>query len=443
MTSSSDTSQAPAMVRQRGSFRRVIGASVAGTTLEWYDHFIYGSAAALVFPALFFPAGNPVAATLLSLATYSVAFVTRPLGAVIFGHFGDKRGRKAVLVATLVIMGAATTLIGVVPTYGQVGIWAPVLLVVLRFVQGIGLGGEWGGAALMVGESSKDGRRGFFGALVQIASPVGLLIANGVFSLVTFLVSDEAFFAWGWRVPFLASGILVLIGLWIRVQVHESPVFEEAGGRHEQSRAPLLVVVTEHWRTVAIAVGSRIGSDVTFYVFNVFVLVYGTTQLGASRQLLLNAVLLGAAAQALAIPVWGHLADRIGRRPVLAIGAIGSAAWVFAFFSFLHSGSTILMLLAPVVGNVLIAAMWGPLAAYVPELFPTRVRYTGAGLGFQLAGVFGGALAPIITAFFIAQFGSWIPVAVYLAALLALMVGCVLAARETAHVDLRTVGEAG
>ncbi|MGW5641561.1 MFS transporter [Saccharopolyspora sp. NPDC003752] len=431
------------MVRQRGSFRRVIGASVAGTTLEWYDHFIYGSAAALVFPALFFPAGNPVAATLLSLATYSVAFVTRPLGAVIFGHFGDKRGRKAVLVATLVIMGAATTLIGVVPTYGQVGIWAPVLLVVLRFVQGIGLGGEWGGAALMVGESSKDGRRGFFGALVQIASPVGLLIANGVFSLVTFLVSDEAFFAWGWRVPFLASGILVLIGLWIRVQVHESPIFEEAGGRHEQSRVPLLVVVTEHWRTVAIAVGSRIGSDVTFYVFNVFVLVYGTTQLGASRQLLLNAVLLGAAAQALAIPVWGHLADRLGRRPVLAIGALGSAAWVFAFFSFLHSGSTVLMLLAPVVGNVLIAAMWGPLAAYVPELFPTRVRYTGAGLGFQLAGVFGGALAPIITAFFIAQFGSWIPVAVYLAALLALMVGCVLAARETAHVDLRTVGEAG
>ncbi|MEV0703197.1 MFS transporter [Saccharopolyspora sp. NPDC050389] len=254
MTSSSDTSQAPAMIRQRGSFRRVIGASVAGTTLEWYDHFIYGSAAALVFPALFFPAGNPVAATLLSLATYSVAFVTRPLGAVIFGHFGDKRGRKAVLVATLVIMGTATTLIGVVPTYGQVGIWAPVLLVVLRFVQGIGLGGEWGGAALMVGESSQDGRRGFFGALVQIASPVGLLIANGVFSLVTFLVSDEAFFAWGWRVPFLASGILVVIGLWIRVQVHESPIFEEADGQREQSRAPLLVVVTGHWRTVAIAV---------------------------------------------------------------------------------------------------------------------------------------------------------------------------------------------
>ena len=421
------------------TLRRVVGASAVGTTLEWYDHFIYGSAAALVFPQLFFPEGDRLTATMLSLVTYAVAFVTRPLGAAIFGHFGDRYGRKNVLIVTLVLMGTATGLIGLLPTYASIGILAPLLLTVLRFVQGIGLGGEWGGAALMVGEYSSAGRRGFLGSLVQIASPLGLLIANAVFSLTTYLVSEDAFFAWGWRVPFLLSTLLVLIGLWIRTQVKESPLFEEEA-REESEKTPLRTVLTEHWRPLLIAIGSRVGSDVAFYVVNVFILVYGTTQLDLPRQVLLNAVLAGAASQALSILFWGRLCDRLGRRPVLLLGAVGSVVWAFAYFPLLGSGSTALVFLAPVVGNFFIAAMWGPLAAYVPELFPTKVRYTGAGLGFQSAGVFGGAVAPIITTAMIARFDSWVPVAVYLAATLLVLIGCVLLAKETASTDLREVG---
>ncbi|MDI3405612.1 MFS transporter [Streptomyces cavernicola] len=423
----------------RKALRRVIGASAVGTTLEWYDHFIYGSAAALVFPKLFFPDSDPAAATMLSLVTYSVAFVTRPLGAAIFGHYGDKYGRKNVLILTLILMGAATGLIGLVPTYQSIGILAPLLLVLLRFIQGIGLGGEWGGAALMVGESSSDGKRGLLGSLVQIASPLGLLLANGVFSVITFMVSEEAFFAWGWRVPFLLSTFLVLIGLWIRRQVQESPLFEEEAATEESRKAPLVEVVTRHWRPLLLAIGSRIGSDVCFYVFNVFILVYGTTQIGVDRQTLLTAVLFGAVSQAVSIPLWGHLCDRIGRRPILIIGAVGAMTWCFAFFPVLDSGNDALVYAAPAVGNFFIAAMWGPLAAFVPELFPTRVRYTGAGLGFQSAGVFGGALAPIITAALVAAYDTWVPVAVYLAVLLAILVACVAAARETAAADLREI----
>lgn len=425
------------------SIRKVVAASVAGTTMEWYDHFIYASAAALVFPRLFFPESDPVVGTLLSLITYSVAFLTRPLGAAIFGHFGDKIGRKNVLIVTLLIMGIGTTLIGALPTYGQVGLLAPILLVTLRFFQGIAIGGEWGGAALMVGEHSSGGRRGFLGSLVQVASPVGLLIANGVFSIVTFLVSEEAFFAWGWRIPFLSSALLVIIALWIRTQIHESPMFEEATAEEdENAKTPLREVLTNHWKSLLIAIGSRIGSDVTFYVFNILILVYGTTQLDVDRQILLFAVLLGAASQAITIPFWGIFADRLGRRPILIAGAIGAALWGFAFFPLLGSGSTPLIFLAPIVGNFFIAAMWGPLASYVPELFPTKVRYTGAGVGFQTAGVFGGALAPIISLALVAQFDSWVPVAIYLAVMLALLVVSVLAAEETAHTDLEEVDKA-
>ncbi|MCZ2263213.1 MFS transporter [Isoptericola sp. QY 916] len=421
------------------TLRRVVGASAVGTTLEWYDHFIYGSAAALVFPQLFFPEGDRLTATMLSLVTYAVAFVTRPLGAAIFGHFGDRYGRKNVLIVTLVLMGTATGLIGLLPTYASVGILAPLLLTILRFVQGVGLGGEWGGAALMVGEYSSSGRRGFLGSLVQIASPLGLLIANAVFSVTTYLVSEDAFFAWGWRVPFLLSTLLVAVGLWIRSQVQESPMFKEEASDKEE-KTPLRTVLTEHWRPLLIAIGSRVGSDVAFYVVNVFILVYGTTQLDLPRQLLLNAVLAGAASQALSILFWGRLCDRLGRRPVLLLGAVGSIVWAFAYFPLLGSGSTALIVLAPVVGNFFIAAMWGPLAAYVPELFPTKVRYTGAGLGFQSAGVFGGAVAPIITTAMIARFDSWVPVAIYLAVTLLVLVVCVLLAKETASTDLREVG---
>lgn len=437
-TSPNTTVNVPASGKKPTSFGRVVAASVAGTTLEWYDHFIYASAAALVFPRLFFPESDPFVATILSLVTYSIAFLTRPLGAVIFGHFGDKRGRKNVLIFTLMLMGICTTLIGLLPTYATIGVAAPILLAILRFTQGVALGGEWGGAALMVQEHNKGGRRGFFGGLVQIASPVGLLLANAVFAIVTYMVSEDAFFAWGWRVPFLFSAILVIMGLWIRAKVQESPIFEDVAIKEKKrERTPFMEVMTKHWRQVLIAIGSRIGSDVTFYVFNILVLVYGTTQLDQDRGLLLTAVLLGAATQALTIPLWTTLADRIGRRPVLIAGAVGAGLWVFAFFPLLASSNAFYVLLAPIVGNFFIAAMWGPLASYVPELFPTKVRYTGAGVGFQTAGVFGGALAPIISTVLVQKYDSWVPVAIYLASMLVLLVVSVLAAKETSHMDLR------
>lgn len=423
-------------VVDRKTMRRVVSASAIGTTLEWYDHFIYGSAATLVFPHLFFPESDPLTAMLLSLITYSVAFVTRPLGAAIFGQFGDKYGRKNILVITLVMMGTATALIGLVPTYSSIGFVAPLLLVALRFIQGIGLGGEWGGAALLVAEYSKTGKRGLLGSLIQIASPIGLLIANAVFSVITYIVSEDAFMSWGWRVPFLSSALLVLVGVWLRVHIKESPLFEEQ--TDARTRSPIADVIKHHWKRLLIAIGSRVGSDSIFYLFNIFILVYGSTVLHYDRKILLDAVIFGAVTQAIMVPIWGHMADKWGRRPILILGAIGAIAAIIAYFPLMSAGSAALVFLVPILGNFFIAAMWGPLASFMPELFPTEVRYTGAGLGFQSAGIFGGALAPIVTAWLLKAYpGSVMPIVAYFIALIAILILCVLLAKETAHIDLR------
>lgn len=422
------------------STRRVAAASLAGTTLEFYDHFIYGAAAALVFPKLFFPQSEPLVATLLSLASYGVAFVARPLGAAVFGHFGDKLGRKSILFITLLMMGLATFLIGCLPTFAQVGMLAPVLLVLLRIVQGLALGGEWGGAAIMVNELDPSGkRRGLLGAVVQIAAPIGLLLANGVFALVTWQVSEEAFLSWGWRVPFLLSAVLVGVGLYIRMKVQESQVFEkEAKGRGEH--APIMEVLRHYKPQLAIAFFARLGGDIAFYIFTLFLLYYVPAKMGLPKSIALNAVLFGAVAQILFIPVAGWLADRIGRRPTLMIGGIGGAIWAFVFMQMVQSGSPTAIMTASFVGMVLVSFMFSPLASFLPELFATRVRVTGASLGFQFAGVFGGALAPLIATGLVARFDSLTPVAIYLAIVSALIAVAAFAARETAHIDLKDAG---
>jgi metabolite-proton symporter len=418
------------------SVRKVIVASLIGTSLEWYDFFIYGTAAALVFNQLFFPTFDPLVGTLLAFTTYAVGFVARPLGGLVFGHYGDRIGRKNVLVVTLLLMGIATFAIGLLPTYATIGVWAPILLVTLRFLQGLGLGGEWGGAVLMTLESGGANRRGLNASWPQVGVPIGLLLANGILALMGAVTNEPAFLSWGWRVPFLLSGLLVLVGLWIRMTIAESPLFREVEESHTKAGAPIMEVLRHYPKQVLLAIGARVGVDVAFYTFVLFITTYVATYLKLPRNYALNAVLIAAAVQVLLIPLFGSLSDRFARRPVYLAGAIGAAVWVFVFFALLDTGQFWLIVLATVVALVFHAAMYGPQAAFISEMFPTKVRYTGASMGYQLAGIIGGALAPIISVALLDRFDTSIAVSVYALAMLLVTITCVLIAPETSKIDL-------
>ncbi len=426
----------PQSVAPPSSVRKVVVASLIGTSLEWYDFFIYGTAAALVFNKLFFPSFEPLVGTLLAFTTYAVGFIARPVGGLVFGHYGDKIGRKNVLVVTLLLMGIATFAIGLLPTYATIGVWAPILLVALRFVQGLGLGGEWGGAVLMTLESGDPKRRGLNASWPQVGVPLGLLLANGVLSLMGVLTDDAAFLSWGWRVPFLISGLLVLVGLWIRLTIAESPLFQEVAVSDDKAHAPIVEVLRRYPRQVLLAVGARVGVDVAFYTFVLFITTYVATYLGLPRNYALNAVLIAAAVQVCLIPYFGHLSDRLGRRPVYLAGAIGAAIWSFVFFLLLDTGNFALIVFSAVVALVFHAGMYGPQASFITEMFPTKVRYTGASMGYQLAGIIGGALAPIISVALLDRFDTSVAVSVYSAAMVLITITCVAIAPETSRTDL-------
>ncbi len=437
-------SAAPSAESARTPIRRVVAASLVGTTVEWYDFFLYGVAASLVFGQVFFPEGDELAGTLAAFATFAIGFVARPLGGVVFGHYGDRIGRKKLLVLSLLMMGVSTFLIGLLPTYEQVGFLAPVLLTVLRLVQGFALGGEWGGAVLIVSEHGDDRSRGFWASWPQAGAPGGQLLANGVLAVLAVVQSEEAFLSWGWRIPFLLSAVLVLVGLWVRLSVEESPVFAQAreaaaakaaaGGASES--APFLEVLRSYPREVLTAMGARFAENVSYYVFTIVVATYVTSELGLPRSYALNAVLIGAVFHFATIPLWGALSDRVGRRPVYLVGAVGVGVWAFAFFPLVATGNLAVAALAVVVGLLFHGAMYGPQAAFFSELFGTRVRYSGVSVGYQLASIFAGGLAPFVATALLARYASGTAIAVYVAVCAVVSVVAVLSYRETRHRSL-------
>ena len=425
---------------ERTPLRRVVMASLIGTTIEWYDFFLYGSAAALIFNKLFFPSFDPFVGTLLAFATYAVGFVARPLGGIVFGHYGDRIGRKRLLMISLILMGVATVLIGCLPTYGQIGVWAPVLLIALRLVQGFAVGGEWGGAVLMAAEHGDTARRGFWASWPQAGVAAGSLLSAGVLALMAGFQSEADFLAWGWRVPFLLSALLLGVGWYIRNRVAESPMFEAALAEAEAPpKLPIMDVIRERPGAIALGAGLRVGENISYYILTVFSLTYLVDVAAETRSLALNALLIGAAVQFFAIPLFARLSDAIGRRPVYAFGGLGLAAYAFVFFPMLGSGQPALIVAAIVLGLVLHSAMYGPQAAFITELFPTRIRYSGVSIAYQLTSIFAGSLAPIIALWLYREYDSATPVAIYVGLTCAISGLTAVLARETKGVELSAI----
>ncbi|GAA5135597.1 MFS transporter [Alloalcanivorax gelatiniphagus] len=415
---------------------RILFASLAGTTIEFFDFYIYATAAVLVFPPLFFPGADPAAGMLQSLATFAIAFFARPLGSALFGHFGDRLGRKVTLVAALLTMGVSTVAIGLLPTYAQIGVMAPLLLALCRFGQGLGLGGEWGGAVLLATENAPPGKRAWFGMFPQLGAPLGFLLSGGCFLILTEVLNDQQFFAWGWRIPFLLSALLVLVGLYVRLKIEETPVFRHALDTQEQVKVPMARVITHHTRALVLGTVVAIATFVLFYLTTVFALTWGTTALGYSRETFLIIQLLAILCFAATIPFAALFADRHGRRRTLIWVTVAIAVFGLLFEPLFGSGSLVGVLLFLALGLGLMGMTYGPLGTVLSEYFPTRVRYTGVSLSFNLAGIFGASLAPYIATALANRFGLQ-AVGYYLAGAALLTLLALLATRETRDQDYR------
>ena len=428
----------------RRAMLKIALMGLAGTSIEWYDFFLYGLGAALVFPTVFFPKSMPLlVAQLASYSTFAVGFFARPLGALVFGHVGDRFGRKRALAAALVLMGVATTLIGCLPAYATAGAISPVLLVALRFTQGLAIGGQWGGAVLLVVENAPPGRRGFYGSFAQVGAPAGVVLANLAFLAASALAPPGAFLEWAWRFPFFLSVLLVALGLYLHFRVEDTRAYRELRQRvaHDPpapARAPIIELFTRQPRLIGLAAGTFVATNVIFYILIAFSVSYLTAAdgLNVSRTLVLGAVLLGSGIQAPALLVFGALSDRWGRRRVFMTGAALSALFAFAIFPLFETRSLLGIALAVAVGQGLTAMMYGPQAAMFGELFRTRVRYSGASLGYQLGSIFGGALAPIIATAIIAKFHSTLGISAYIAAACLVSLVSISFLGETAAVDL-------
>ncbi|HTW84300.1 MAG TPA: MFS transporter [Candidatus Sulfotelmatobacter sp.] len=400
---------------ERSNLTRAVLASTIGTSIEWYDFFLYGTVTGLVFGKLFFPKDDPLVGTLNAFAIYFIGFIARPIGAAIFGHYGDRIGRKAALIATLLLMGIATFLVGFVPGYASIGIWGAILLTILRFVQGIGVGGEWGGSVLLSMEWAKtNGRRGFIASWPQFGVPAGLFLSNIAVLAFASLAGDQ-FTDWGWRIPFFLSIILVGVGLWIRLGIFETPTFQRVISENRVERTPVLEVLRLQWREVILSALARMAEQAPFYVFTAFIFTYGVQVLLQPRSFILAAVTVAAIGSAVWIPLFGSLSDRIGRRRMYMIGAVVMGIFGFLYFGALNSGITALVFLAIFLSLVPHDMLYGPQAALIAEAFTPRLRYSGASLGYQLASIIAGGPAPLIATWLFAKYHSWWPIAIYIA----------------------------
>ncbi|ELY5871174.1 MHS family MFS transporter [Cronobacter sakazakii] len=420
---------------------KVVIASLIGTAIEFFDFYIYATAAVIVFPHIFFPQGDPTAATLQSLATFAIAFVARPIGSAVFGHFGDRVGRKVTLVASLLTMGISTVLIGLLPGYESIGIMAPLLLALARFGQGLGLGGEWGGAALLATENAPAHKRALYGSFPQLGAPIGFFFANGTFLLLSWLLTDEQFMSWGWRVPFIFSAVLVLIGLYVRVSLHETPVFAKIAKAKKQVKVPLGTLLTKHMRVTILGTFIMLATYTLFYIMTVYSMTFSTTPaaqggLGLPRNDVLWMLMMAVIGFGLMVPVAGLLADRFGRRKSMIV--ITTLILLFALFVFpplLGSGSEAMVMAYLLIGLSLMGLTFGPMGALLPELFPTEVRYTGASFSYNVSSILGASVAPYIATWLQANYGLFY-VGIYLAAMAALTLIALIATKETRHQSL-------
>ena len=422
----------------KSNMQKVALTALAGTSIEWYDFFLYGAAAALIFPTAFFGEATPSIALILSLLTFAAGFIARPIGGIIFGHYGDRVGRKKTLVIALILMGVSSTLIGLLPTYAMIGVTAPILLTSLRFAQGLAIGGQWGGAMLLVTESAPSDKRGYYGAFAQAGAPVGVILANLAFIITSSLVSEESFYSWGWRIPFLASAILIGISMYIQLNLEDTKAFKELQAMREvhednnqaAQRSPILEAIKKYPKRIALAAGAFLSIQVTFYILIAFLLAYGVSSAEISRDDMLAAVLIASAIMVPCQFIFSSYSDRHGRKGIFMAGAIFTGLWAFAIFPLVDTGNFWLIVLAITMGLIFVGMMYGPQAAFFTELFSTEVRYSGATLGYQFGAILGGAFAPTIAAFLWNNYGIfWVSVYIAFASLMTLF--SVMALTET------------